>query len=175
MAVSAANLKLYLSGGAANADPNASLGGAKSVVAISGTALNCMFDNIAGTEAASGQTEYRCLYFVNEDADATGLIDPVMWVSKQPNVSNVATGETIEIGLDLAGKNGVADTIASATTAPSPAVTFDDPATKGAGIALPSAPYTEDDYVAIWFKRITPSSQAVSVGTSFTFDIEGES
>ena len=68
-----------------------------------------------------------------------------------------------------------ADTIADTVTAPSPAVTFDHPATKGAGTALPSGPYTHDEYVGIWFRRVTPSSQAVSAGTEFTFNIEGES
>lgn len=175
MTVAAASLKLYYSGGATNSDPSLSLGGAKSSVALSVTALNNLFDDVTGDEADAGHTEYRCLYFQNIDTDVDGLIDPVAWISAQPNVGGTLTGETIEFGLDLAGKNAEADTIADTVTAPSPAVTFDDPATKVTGTALPDGPYVEDDYIGIWFKRITPSSQPISAGTTFTFDVEGES
>ena len=175
MTVSASSLKLYLSGGAANSDPDASLGGAKSSVAVSSSSLNNIFDDVTGTEAGAGDVEYRCIYFVQEDADASGLADPVVWVSAAPNVSGVATGEAIAYAVDLAGKNAEADTVADESTAPSPTVTWVTGTTKGTGLALPSGPYTEDDYIAIWLRRTTPSSQAVSAGTEFTLSIEGES
>ena len=169
------SLKWYLSGGAANADPNLSLGGARSSVQITLDTLNNLFDDVTGDEAAAGQTEYRCVYWRNEDADAGGAIDPTAWIADQPYdpaPPYVATGETIEIGLDLAGKNGTADTIATPTTAPDPAVTFDDPATKALGLVLPDGPYMENDYHALWIKRITPSSQAYSASTKFAVGFE---
>jgi hypothetical protein len=159
----------YLSGGASNSDPALSLGGLRSSTAITSDQLNNLFDDVTGDEAATGQTEYRCVYYRNEDADAGGAVDPTAWISEQPHAyltPFAATGETLEIGLDLAGKNATADTIAAGgLTAPDPAVTFDDPATKGAGLVFPSGPYAENDYCALWIKRITPSSQAYSAGT----------
>jgi hypothetical protein len=174
MTVSAANLRLYLSGGSSNADPALSLGGARSTHALSASALNNLFDDVTGSQASAGHVEYRCLYFVNEDTDAVGLITPVLWVDA-PNISGVATGELIAYAVDLAGKNAVADTIADTDTAPSPTVTWVTGTTKGAGLALPSGPYAEDDEVAIWLRRTTPSSQGVSAGTEFTVHVEGES
>ena len=175
MGVSAASLKLHLSGGAANADPAASLGGAMSSEVISASALNNLYDDVTGTEATAGQDEYRCVYWVNEDADAGGINDVVVWVSAQPNVSGVATGETLSLGVDLAGKNGVADTIADGTTAPSPAVTFSAGTTKETGTALPDGPYLQNDAIAIWVKRHTPAGQATSAGTDSVLVSEGES
>lgn len=174
MAVASADLKLYYSGGASNSDPLSSLGGTESSVALSGTSLNNLFDDVTGAQASAGNTEYRCLYFQVETADPTGLVDPVLWVDA-PNISNVATGESVSYAVDLAGKNGTADTIADTDTAPSPAVTWVTGTTKGTGLALPSGPYEDGDYIGLWFKRVTPSSQTVSAGTEFTIHIEGES
>ena len=169
------SLKWYLSGGATNADPNLSLGGARSSVEITLDTLNNIFGDVTGDEAETGVTTYRCVYWRNEDADADGAFSPTAWIADQPYdpaPPYTATGETLEIGLDLAGKNGTADTVADEHTAPSPAVTFDDPATKALGLVLPSGPYVENDFHALWIKRITPASQTYSASTKFAIGFE---
>lgn len=76
----AASIQFFLTGGAGNSDPNASLGGVKSNTQISGTALNNLFDNVSSAEAAAGDAEYRAIDLHNAgDAAAQSVkmyIDP---------------------------------------------------------------------------------------------------
>ena len=68
-----ATLIWRLTGGASNSDPNASLGGVRSSNAISGTAMNNLFDNVTAAEASSGDSEYRALDLYNSgDAESSG-------------------------------------------------------------------------------------------------------
>jgi hypothetical protein len=68
----ASNVLFHLTGGAANADPDLSLGGDGSSVVLSGTALNNLFDNVTPPEIESGDlTEYRAIDMSNDgDAEA---------------------------------------------------------------------------------------------------------
>jgi hypothetical protein len=168
--IDSGNLKFYLSGGAGNTDPNASLGGARSTTAIVTSTLANLFDNINSTESTAGDTEYRCLFFRNEDSNANGLVDPVIWIS-----SNTPSADTtIEIGLDTNGKNSAALTIVNESTAPA-GVTFSVPTTKGTGLALPSDPYMQNDYVGIWVKRIVTAGAFAASNDPATLRIEGDS
>jgi hypothetical protein len=167
MAVSSANLKWYYSGGTANTDPNASLGGAISTTEV-GTSIHQLFDRVSGTEASTGDTEYRCIYFYNTDTDANGLVDPAVFI-----LSQTSSGDTeIEIGLDPAGKNGTATAVAVEGNAPA-GVTFTAPSTYGTGLAFPSSPYVEDDYIAIWIKRIVQSSASSTASDTCSLRVEG--
>jgi hypothetical protein len=167
MAITPANLKYYLSGGAGNSNPNASLGGAISTTEV-GTGLNNLFDDVTGDEASAGDTEFRCIYFKNTDADADGLISAKLWIDTQ-----TSGGDSIEIGLDLAGKNGTADTVADENTAPDPAVTFGAHATKVTGLSL-ATPLVQNDYQALWIKRIVPSSCASTASDTSSITVEGD-
>lgn len=165
MPISNANLKYYLSGGGGNADPNASLGGARS----STLATSALFDTVTGDESAAGDTEYRCVYFRNEDADADGLISPVAWI-----LSNTPSADTtIAIGLDPAGKGGTATTAANENTAPA-GVSFTSPATKAAGLSLPSTPYAQNEFIAIWIRRTVTAGAASAASDPATIRVEGD-
>ena len=93
----------------------------------------------------------------------------MVWIDGQ-----AADGETIAIGLDPAGKNATAATISPDTAAPA-GVSFTSPVSKGTGLALPSGPYAQNDDVAIWLRRVTPSSQAASNSVSASIRVEGDS
>ena len=74
----AANIQLRLSGGAANIDPDASLGGAMStvtggIISISNTNLNNLFDNISKTENLDETVDYRCVYIQNTGDALNGV------------------------------------------------------------------------------------------------------
>jgi hypothetical protein len=170
--ISAANLKYYWSGGSADGvgvgSAAISLGSFRSATEVSG-AINQIFDDISGDEAAAGHTEYRCIYFRNEDANAGGLISPVVWIDGQ-----AADGETIAIGIDPAGKNATAATISPDTNPPA-GVSFTSPITKATGLALPTGPYAQNDRVPIWIRRVTPGSQAASNSVSASIRVEGDS
>ena len=166
MAIDGANLKWRLSGGASNSDPAASLGGPPSTTTVVPTGL---FDKILGDEAAAGDISYRCIYIRNEDSDADGWISPVVWVS-----SNTPSVDTMmALGVDPAGKNATPSTLANEHTAPG-GVSFSSPSSKGAGLALPSGPYVQNDYVAVWVRRTVTAGAASAATDPATFRAEGD-
>lgn len=61
------DLKIYLSGGAGNTDPNASLGGARGEELED--KLHNLFRAVTGVEHAEGLTDYRGIYLVNTSAE----------------------------------------------------------------------------------------------------------
>lgn len=67
----AATLEFRLTGGSANSDPDASLGGEMSNTQLSATAMNNLFDNVTPTEANDGDIEYRAIDIYNS-GDASG-------------------------------------------------------------------------------------------------------
>lgn len=67
----AAVIEYFLTGGAANANPDLSLGGTTSSVNVSGTALNNLFDNVLPTDIElSAHVTYRAIAIKNT-GDAT--------------------------------------------------------------------------------------------------------
>ncbi len=153
----------YYSGGAGNSDPAASLGGAKSASAVAET-LNGLFDDVSGAESEAGDIEYRCVYFMNETGGALENVHAYIQ-------ADASGDDALAIALDLAGKNGEADTVADESTAPDPAVTWDTGADYASGIDL--GDLADDDYYAIWVRRTVPSS-ANGGTSSFTIRARGE-
>ncbi len=153
----------YYSGGSANSDPNASLGGAKSSVSV-GTGLNGLFDDVSGAESEAGDTEYRCVYYMNETGET--IYDVHVYILSQPSGD-----DSFQIGKDLAGKNATADTVADEDTAPDPAVTFATAPDYDNGIDL--GDLADDDYYAIWVKRIVPAAATAST-SSWTIRARGQ-
>lgn len=152
MPISSRNLRFYLSGGAENTNPNASLGGPRSQTLVS-SKLNGLFDDVTGDEAATGETEYRCVYFVNEDIDIDGLLDPIVWIAQQTPSSRTR----IEIGLDR--QNKVTPALENAHSTPDD-IEFSDPAAKKVGRAL-GGTYHTGDFVALWVRRtVLPGAPA---------------
>lgn len=159
MAIVAADIEYRLSGGASNADPNAALGGAMSSSEVVSATLENLFDDVTASEAANGDTEYRCYYITNTNLTDT-YFGAVVWISSQ-----TSSGDTsVEIGLDPAGvgdgsSTGVATTIADEQTAPA-GVTFSAPATAGAGLSI--GDLAPGEAQAVWVKRV------VNLGASNT-------
>lgn len=159
----AATLEVRLSGGAANTDPNAALGGARSTAGggVVPTALtaNSLFDDVTGAEEQAGDIEYRCVYVRNSgnvDAQST-----VVWLS-----ANTADADTtIDIGLGSSAVNGTEQTIANENTAPT-AISFTAPTTEGAGLSIGTLAATE--HKAVWLRR-TVTALAGASSDTFTF------
>ncbi|MGV0984967.1 MAG: hypothetical protein ACOYB2_10460 [Limnohabitans sp.] len=165
-----ANLKFYLSGGAANADPDASLGGARSTTTEAPETLNGLFNPVTGDEAVAGSVKYRCVYFRNEDANANGLMAPLSaWVASQ----TTSPDTVLAIAIDPAGKNASAfGPVANEDTAPT-GPTFSEPSGKGS-LALPGAPYAQNDYVAIWLRRTVSAGASAFASDTSTIRVEGD-
>lgn len=63
--ITGSEISFVLSGGSANSDPNASLGGLPSNTSVSG-AENNLFDNVGTADATEGLIDYRCFYIFND-------------------------------------------------------------------------------------------------------------
>jgi hypothetical protein len=165
MAITAADIKWYYSqqGGE---DYNGSLGGAIGTTELT-AGDNNLFDDVTGAEASAGDTEYRCFYIKNTHGTLT-LSSTYLWIQTE----TASTDDSVDIGLDLAGKNGTADTVADEDTAPSPAVSFSHPTTKGAGLSL--GDLAPGDYYAIWVKRIVTAAASAYSANTGTFRVEGD-
>jgi hypothetical protein len=159
----------YLSGGAGNTAPAASLGGAISGTLISNKTLSGLFGDVTAAQAAAGITRYRCFYVRLQTANALGLLAPIRtWIATQ-----AAGDDSFEIGLDPAGKNAAAATIVNQTTAPA-GVTFSAPTSDAAGLELPGAPWACGDYAAIWVKDVVPAEAAALVNDTATLSVAAD-
>lgn len=158
MSILASDIKFYLSGGASNSNPNASLGGVKSSVAIVDDTLQNLFDNVTGAEHSAGDTNYRCFYVKNDSAETAYNVKIYI------DTNTPAADDTITIGKDLAGLNAEADTIANESTAPDPAVTFSTAADYANGISLGDIPAGQ--VYAIWVKRVVTAGSTAQANNS---------
>lgn len=156
---------LRLSGGAANAVGDASLGGAKSANSVSLT-VNQLFDVVSAAEAAAGRVEYRCVYLHN-NSGADTMTALRAWISANTPLA----GTTIDIGVGTSAVNGTEQTIASETTAPS-GVTFSAPASAAAGLALGNIP--PGQHRALWIRRTVSAGSGSAPADSATLDFDCE-
>ena len=154
MPIISTDLKYRLSGGAANATPITSLGGAKS----SADMPTGIFDDLTSAEAAAGLTEYRCIYVHNAHATLTALISKI-WLQ-----ANTA-GTRIAIGLGAAAVNATETATANETTAPA-GVTFSTaPVNLATGLSIGDIPAGQ--HKAVWLRR-TVAAGATLTTDSFT-------
>ena len=165
--ISTANLQWFYSGAGANANPLLCLGGAiSSAQWTASTALDDLFPDVTGAQAASGITQYLCLYVKNVDANVNGLISGAVYFLTQ--VMPTDANDKIAVGLGTAAKNGTEQTIANITTAPA-GVSWIDASTAvsmGTGVQLPT-PMVQNDYQSVWFRR-TIGAGATASGAVYT-------
>ena len=156
MAIVAADLKIFLSGGSGNSDPNASLGGVKSTATevVDNTTHN-LFDQVTGTESNAGDTEYRGVYLVNNHGSLTAQNTHV-YIS-----SNTGSADTtIDIALAGEGLNATMETVANENTAPA-GETFSAPTTYAGGLDMGNIPFSQR--YGLWIRRtVTAAAAAVN-------------
>ena len=159
MTITSAQIQYRLSGGASNANANASLGGVKSSNAVPTN----LFDDVPGAESAAGDIEYRCFYVHNNNGSLV-LQNAVIWIDAN------TTGNRIAIGRGTSAVNATEQTVANEDTAPA-GVTFSQPATKGAGISLGNIPAGQ--HRAVWIRRtIAPNTSASN--DTYNLRVEGD-
>lgn len=153
MSIITANFSRRLSGGASNAVGNASIGGAKSSEIMSAS-VDALFDKVTPSQASGGAVEYRCIYLHNANATATMLAARV-WISAQTTLA----GTVLAIGVGAAAVNATETAIANEATAPA-GVTFSEPASADAGLALGDIPAGQ--HRAIWIRRTATAGTIAS-------------
>jgi len=160
MPVTSADIKFYYTGGSANSDPNASLGGTGSSVEIT-TGLNGLFDDVAASEATSGDTEYRAIDVKNTHGSLS-LYDAKIWFTGTPKTGLsfwVDTSGTVSVGNEDTEPAGASGNWSAPTS---------EPASQNL-----SAEIAAGAKVRVWIRRIV--SAGVSSGTdSRTINIKGQ-
>jgi len=166
MAITASDIKFYLSGGGSNSDVNAALGGAISSTEVTSASLHNLFDKVSGAEASAGDTEYRCIYVKNTHGSLT-------WESVKAWVSTntPSTDSTIDIALGGEGKNGTAETVANENTAPS-GESFSAPSSYASGLSL--GDLDAGDYYPIWIRRTISASATAYNTDGATISVQGD-
>ncbi len=139
----AAEVDYRLSGGAANADPNASLGGAMSSAAIDSNANPNLFANVGAQEATDGSEKYRCIFIT---PPTKNYIELGIWIDTQ----TLSTDTRLHLGVAPEGVNADAEVIADEDTAPANVI-FTRPTQDYARLALPDL--NAGDRIAVWIKR----------------------
>lgn len=152
MPIVAGDLKFYLTGGAANADPAASLGGVISSVQFTDNSAQNLFNNVTPAEAAAGSVKYRALTFKNTSAFTAYAAS--IYISLETPSPNT----TIAIAYDSTGTQSIADE----DTAPT-GLSFSTPISFATAIAL--GDMAAGAVKRIWFKR-TVTAGAASVADS---------
>ena len=159
MPIATTDISFNLSGGAANADPNASLGGAISANAIVDASLQNLFDNVSGDEAAAGDAEYRCFYIKNNHASLTWQ-NVKVWV--QTETPSADSDELIGLGSSAVG--GTEQTVADESTAPV-GVTFAQANLEAGALVIGDIP--AGSWKAVWIRRdIVAAANAVNSDSS---------
>lgn len=140
-----ADLPVYLSGGTGNTVPGGALGGARSTTQlVSGVDL---YDGLYSNEICAGKPDYRCLYVRNiSGSELAGTIR--LWVDKE----NLSVNE-ISLGVDPAGIDGVAQTLANENVTPT-GVDFVSATSEASSLVIPSLPAGSE--IAVWLRR-TPA------------------
>ena len=164
MAIVASDIKIRLSGGAAQSDPNLALGGAKSSVEVVDNTLHNLFDIVSGTESLAGDTEYRCVYVHNGHGSLTAQNTHVYFSS--PTTS---TDDEWDMALAGEGLNATAETVANENTAPA-GETFTRPTTYAAGLDMGNIPFGQ--HYGLWLRRVVGASAAAIDNNSLTMKVD---
>lgn len=160
------DIKIRLSGGAANSDVNASLGGARSSTETVDNTVNNLFDSISGAESTAGDTEYRCVYVYNNHGTLTMQNVRIYILS-----NTTSADDTWTIGLGTAAINATEQTIANESTAPS-GVTFSAPTDYAGGLA--SADIPAGQHRSIWYKRVVNAGAAAASNNAITLNFDAD-
>ena len=150
MSVLATDIKMLLSGGASNTDPNASLGGIVSTTEVVDDTLQNLFDNVSGTEHTAGNTEYRAVFIKNNSAETA--YNAKIWIESNTTGDDSA----IEIAKEASSGSPI-QTVGDESTAPTgPTFSTAD----GIANAIVLGDMTAGTVYGIWVKRIITAGSA---------------
>lgn len=164
MPIVASDIKIYLSGGAANSNPNAALGGAISSVELVDNTVNNLFALASAAEADAGSVKYRAIYIKNTHATLT-LVSPKVYISSN------TTSPTTAVKIALADEAGSPiETVANESAAPvGPSFSTADGYSNGLSLGDLAPGATK----AIWVEY-TIDALTEAVADALTIGVKGE-
>jgi hypothetical protein len=166
-AISSSEIKVYLSGGVGNTDPNSALGGAISTTEMTDDSLHNLFAKVGAAEAAAGSIKYRGIYVKNTNGTLT-YESALAYISSQ----TTSPDTSIKIAVADEGQNATIQTIANEDTAPVGEV-FSTAAGVGNGLSLSNM--AAGTYIGIWVERtVTAGASAFGADTAI-IGFRGES
>lgn len=167
MSIVASDIQYRYSGGAANTDPNACLGGAISTAGagtLDDAVLNDLFDNVSAAEATAGDVEYRGVYVKNNHGT-------LAYQDARLYFTTAAAQLDIAVAAEAAGSTMA--TIANESAAPV-GVTFSHPTTYAAGLQLNgSGGLTAGQARGVWVRRTVAASAPAETAHTETLRCEG--
>lgn len=166
MAITAADIKEYLSGGAGNSNPNASLGGVISTTEVTDNTTHNLWDVVSSAESSSGDTEYRCVYVKNTHGSLT-LQSAKVWISS----NTPSTSTAVRIALGTSAVNGTEQTIGNESTEPS-GVSWSTAANEGAALSIGDIPFGQ--HKAIWIERVVSASAGAYTDDNYVLTYSGD-
>jgi hypothetical protein len=151
------DFSVRLSGGAANADPVISIGGAES----SESPGSDLFDDVSNAERTGGLIDYRLIYIHNNDT-ASGSV--IAYVPTQ-----LEAGRQLAVGVATQLAGATVPAIATDQTAPA-GVAFSAPTTAPAGVSLDTIP--AGSFRGLWLRRTVNSGTAQDPTNIATIKLE---
>ncbi len=171
--IESTDIKIYLSGGSENTDPNASLGGAISDTPMADNELHNLFAKVSASEAAAGSEKYRGVYVKNENGDTLTLEDAIAFIESQ-----TTSGDTsIEISVATEDADATIQTIGNEDTAPTGQTEWVSATGVGEGQDVgDDADNKLDDgsYRGLWVKRIVQEGASAHGNDSASLGTRGE-
>lgn len=167
MPIASSDLQMRLSGGAANSDPNASLGGVMSSTAVTSGASNNLWDDVSGSESSAGDIEYRGFYWRNGHGTLT-LQSAVTWI----DALTTSADTEFDIALAAEAVGATMASIADESTAPS-SVTFSRPTSKATGLSIGNMAPGDGGRKGVWIRR-TVNAGAAAASDSGSVRLEGD-
>jgi hypothetical protein len=156
-----ASIKTGVAGNAAaQPDVNASLGKYISTSALSGTALNNLWDDVSGAENEASDVEYRCFFIHNNHGSLT-LQGALIYI-----YSEVVDGTSIAVAVDSVAASAIgassAQALEVATEADAPSGLTFSTACVSLATALSVGNIPAGYCKAIWVRRTAANTAAVA-------------
>ena len=123
---------------------------------ITDDTLNNVFDDVSDAERIAGDTDYRKIFFRNENAD--DYSGPKVWIE----TNTPAAGDEVFIAL------GTADDVLSAATA----YDYYQPTSKAHADVLEPVTIGEDESFSIWIKRVVTAEADGYENNYFVLKVE---
>ena len=167
MPIVSTDILFKLSGGSANTDPDASLGGVISTTSIDlVTTLHNLFDQVSSAESSAGDTEYRCFYVLNNHGTLT-LQGAKVWIE----TNTPSTDTAARIALGTSAINGTEQTIVDESTEPT-SVTWST--ADGEANALTIGDIPAGEHKAIWVERVITAAASAYNDDGVTIRVKGD-